>query len=76
MVIWTGWTGSTSLFSGEVHSFFWYIAWLITISRCYKDVCVNKFFRRTAKLWISLLIESFSLTYDEIALSLELTDTF
>ena len=36
----------------------------VTIPRCYKDVCVNSFFLRTARLWNSLLIECFSLTYD------------
>ena len=34
----------------------------VTISRCYKDV--NSFFPRTAKLWNSLPIECFPLTYD------------
>ena len=36
----------------------------VTIPRCYKDVYVNSFFSRTAKLWISLPIECFPLTYD------------
>ena len=35
-----------------------------TIPRCYKDVYVNSFFPRTARLWNSLLIECFPLTYD------------
>ena len=34
------------------------------IPRCYKDVYVNSFFPRTARLWNSLPIECFSLTYD------------
>ena len=34
----------------------------VTIPRCYKDV--NSFFPRTAKLWNSLPIECFPLTYD------------
>ena len=34
------------------------------IIRCYKDVYVNSFFPRTAKLWNSLPIECFLLTYD------------
>ena len=38
----------------------------VTIPRCYKDVCVNSFFPRTAKLWNSLPIECFPLTYDLI----------
>ena len=36
----------------------------VTIPRCYEDVCVNSFFPRTAKLWNSLPIECFPLTYD------------
>ena len=36
----------------------------VTIPRCYKDVYVNSFFPRTAKLWNSLPIDCFLLTYD------------
>ena len=36
----------------------------VTIPRCYKDVYVNSFFPCTAKLWNSLPIEYFPLTYD------------
>ena len=36
----------------------------VTIPRCFKDVYVNSFFPRTAKLWNSLPIECFPLTYD------------
>ena len=36
----------------------------VTIPRCYKDVYVNSFFPHTAKLWNSLPIECFPLTYD------------
>ena len=36
----------------------------VTIPRCYKDAYVNSFFPRTAKLWNSLPIECFPLTYD------------
>ena len=36
----------------------------VTISRCYKDVYVSSFFPRTARLWNSLPIECFPLTYD------------
>ena len=36
----------------------------VTIPRCYKDSYVNSFFPRTAKLWNSLPIECFPLTYD------------
>ena len=36
----------------------------VTISRCYKYDYDNSFFPRTARLWNSLLIECFPLTYD------------
>ena len=36
----------------------------VTIHRCYKDVYVNSFFRRTARIWNSLSLECFPLTYD------------
>ena len=36
----------------------------VTIPRCYKDVYVNSFFSRTDRLWNSLSIECFPLTYD------------
>ena len=36
----------------------------VTIPRCYKDVYVNSFFPRTGRLWNSLSIECFPLTYD------------
>ena len=36
----------------------------VTIHRCYKDVCVNSFFPRTARLWNFLPIECVPLTYD------------
>ena len=36
----------------------------VTIPRCYKNVYVNSFFPRTAKLWNSLPIECFPLTYN------------
>ena len=36
----------------------------VTIPRYYKDVCVNSFFLRIARLWNSLPIECFPLTYD------------
>ena len=49
---------------------------LVAIPRCYKDVYVNSFFPRTVRLWNSLHIECFPLTYDLVALSLELTDIF
>ena len=61
----TGSTGLTSLFSREVtcysdrlHDF------SVTILMCYKDFYVNSFFSCTARLWNSLAIEYFPLTYD------------
>ena len=36
----------------------------VTIPRCYKDVYVNSFFPRTARLWNTLPIECCPLTYD------------
>ena len=45
-------------YSDRLHDF------SVTIPRCYKDVYVNSFFPHTAKLWNSLPIECFPLTYD------------
>ena len=42
----------------DVHGF------SVTIPRCYKDVYVKSFLPRTARLWNSLPIECFPLTYD------------
>ena len=57
----TGSTGSTSFFSREVSSLFWYIAWFFfSILRCYKDVYFNSFFVNT----VFLPIECFPLTYN------------
>ena len=50
--------GRSTLYSDRLHDF------PVTISRCYKDVYANSFFPRTAKLWNSLPIECFPLTYD------------
>ena len=57
--------GSVSI----LHQFCW--CWLHKICssirgklRCCKDVYVNSFFPRTARLWNSLPIECFPLTYD------------
>ena len=62
--------GKSTLPSGRLHDF------SVTIPRCYKNVFVNSFFPCTARLWNSLTVECFPLTYDLMALSLELTDTF
>ena len=50
--------GRSTRYSDRLHDF------SVTIPRCYKDVYVNSFFPRTAKLWNSLSIESFPLAYD------------
>ena len=50
--------GRSTRYSDRLHDF------SVTIPRCYKDVYVNNFFPRTAKLWNSLPIECFPLTYD------------
>ena len=53
--------GRSTRYSDRLHDF------SVTIPRCYKDVYVNSFFPRTAnsaKLWKSLPIECFPLTYD------------
>ena len=50
--------GRSTRYSDRLHDF------SVTMPRCYKDVYVNCFFPRTARLWNSLPIESFPLTYD------------
>ena len=50
--------GRSTRYSDRLHDF------SVTIPRCYKDVYVNSFFPRTAKLWNSLPIECFPLTYN------------
>ena len=50
--------GRSTRYSERLHDF------SVTTPSCYKDVYVNSFFRRTAKLWNSLPIECFPLTYD------------
>ena len=50
--------GRSTHYSDRLHDF------SVTISRSYKDVCVNSFFPGTAKLWNSLPINCFPLTYD------------
>ena len=50
--------GRSTHYSDRLHDF------SVTIPRCYKDVYVNSFFPCTAKLWNSLPIECFPLTYD------------
>ena len=50
--------GRSTRYSDRLHNF------SVTIPRCYKDVYVNTFFPYTARIWNSLLIECFSLSYD------------
>ena len=50
--------GRSTHYSERLHDF------SVTIPRCYKDVYANSFFPRTARLWNSLPIECFPLTYD------------
>ena len=61
----TGSTGSTSFcqggythYSDRFHDF------SAITPRCYNDVYVNSFFPITARLWSSLPIQCFPLTYD------------
>ena len=49
--------GRSTLYSDRLHDF------SVNIPRCYKDVYIYSVFPRTAKLWNSLLIECFTLTY-------------
>ena len=50
--------GRSTRYSDRLHDF------SVTNPRCYKDVYVSSFFPRTARLWNSLPIECFPLTYD------------
>ena len=50
--------GRSTRYSDRLHDF------SVTIPRGYKDVYVNSFFPRTARLWNSLPIECFPLSYD------------
>ena len=50
--------GVSTCYSDRLHDF------SVAIPRCYKDVYVNSFFPRTARLWNSLPIKLFPLTYD------------
>ena len=50
--------GRSTRYSDRLHDF------SVTILRCYKDFYVNSFFPRTARLWNSLPIERFPLTYN------------
>ena len=50
--------GRSTRYSDRLHEF------SVTIPRCYKDVYVNSFFPLTARIWSSLPLECFPLTYD------------
>ena len=50
--------GMSTCYSDRLHDF------SVTIPRCYKDVYINSFFHRTARLWNYLPIECFPLTYN------------
>ena len=50
--------GRSTRYFNRLHDF------SVTIPRCYKDVYVNSFFPRTARLWNPLPIECFPLSYD------------
>ena len=50
--------GRSTRYSDRLHDF------SVIIPRCYKDIDVNSFFPPTARLWNSLPIECFPLTYD------------
>ena len=50
--------GRSTCYSDRLHYF------SVTITRCYKDVYVNSFFPCTARLWNSLPVECFPVTYD------------
>ena len=50
--------GRSICYSDGLHDF------SVTIPRCYKDAYVNSFFPHTARLWNSLPIECFPITYN------------
>ena len=50
--------GRSTRYSDRLHEY------SVTIPRCYKDAYVNSIFPRTVRLWNSLPIECFPLTYD------------
>ena len=50
--------GRSNCYFGRSHDF------SVSIPRCYEDVYVNSVFPRTARLWNSLRLEYFPLTYD------------
>ena len=62
--------GRSTRYSDRLHDF------SAAIVRCYKDVYVNSFFPRTARLWNSLPIEYFPLTYDQNGFKYRITRHF
>ena len=62
---WLNWSHFLFLKGGLIVILTDSIVWIfVTIPRCYKDIYANSFFHRTARLWDSLPIECFPLTYD------------
>ena len=62
--------GRSTHYSDRLHDF------SVNIPRYNKDVYINCFFPYAAKIWNSLSIEYFPLTYDLNVLRLQLTNTF
>ena len=63
--------GRSTHYSDRLHDF------SVTIPRCYNNVYVNSFFPHIARLWNSLPIEYFPLTYNLNSFkSIEVTDTY
>ena len=62
--------GRSARYSDRLHDF------SVTIPTCYKEVYVNSFFPRTARLGILCLQNAFFWPMILVALSLELTDIF
>ena len=52
------WGGKSTIYSDRLFDF------TVAILRCYKDVYINSFFHSTGRLYNSLPIECFSLTFD------------
>ena len=62
--------GRSSRYSDRLHDF------SVSIPRCYKDVYDNSFFLHTVRLWNSLSIECFPLTYHLSGFQPRITDIF
>ena len=62
--------GRSTRYSDRLHDF------SVTIPRCSKDVNVNTFIPHTARLWNSLPLKCFSLTYDLSGLKCRINRNF